>query len=56
MEWFLSGYCRVQDQARTVMVELEQGQWEQDCQYSGCSFADSCPIGRRINKLMQEEA
>lgn len=51
MEWIVSGYCRTQDQARTVLLEREDGQWECDCDFPGCAFAESCPIGRQLKEI-----
>ena len=33
MEWIVSGYCRGQDQARSILLELDGGQWYCDCDY-----------------------
>jgi len=54
MEQLISGYCRHLDQARTVMVEEEDGQWQQDCEYPHCGFSGNCTIGARICQLEQE--
>ncbi len=43
-EAFFSGYCRVLDGARTVLVE----DGETDCDYPDCPYAQSCPIGKQI--------
>ena len=55
-EKIFTGYCRCLDQARTVMVEEENGQWEQDCRYPHCDFSGSCTIAAQIKRLMQEGA
>lgn len=51
MEKSVSGYCRVQDGARIVLVELEQGSLEADCEYEGCAYRAECPIGRQITAM-----
>lgn len=51
MEKSVSGYCRVQDGARIVLVELEQGSIEADCEYEGCAYRAECPIGRQITAM-----
>ena len=53
-EKFISGYCRVQDQARTVTLEWEDGTWYCDCSYPGCVYADSCPIGSQLKEKQEE--
>ena len=55
MEWIISGYCRNQDQARTVLLEQENGEFDWDCEYSACSFAASCTVGKQIQKICMEE-
>lgn len=54
MEWIISGYCRVQDGARTVMAEYEDGQWEFGCEFPGCCYAADCPIGKQLKEKMEE--
>ncbi len=54
MEWILSGYCRNQDQSRTVMVEQEGSQWYYDCDYPDCPYCGDCTIASQI-KAIQEE-
>lgn len=51
MEWFFTGYCRAQDQARTVNVEHEDGLWEIDCNFPDCAYATDCPIGKQIKEV-----
>ena len=53
MEWFFTGYCRCQDQARTVSVEHEDGVWEIDCDYFDCPYAKDCPIGKQITEVQK---
>ena len=53
MEWIVSGYCRVQDQARTVLLEREDGQWECDCDYPDCGFSEVCTVGKQIRKIQE---
>lgn len=54
MEWTFSGYCRSQDQARTVLLEYEQQRWECDCDFPGCAFASSCTIGQQIARTQED--
>lgn len=51
MEWIVSGYCRAQDQARTVLLEKEDGQWECDCDFPDCPHAAGCPIGKELTGI-----
>lgn len=55
MEWIISGYCRAQDQARTVMPEREDGVWEFGCDFPGCAYAGGCPIGKQLKQLQETE-
>lgn len=54
MEWIISGYCRGQDQARSVLLEYDNGQWYCDCDYPDCPYAGNCPVGSEIQKKQQE--
>ena len=54
MEWIISGYCRAQDQARSVMLEKEDGQWDCDCDFPGCPYAAVCPVGRQLAQTQEE--
>ena len=54
MEWIISGYCRTQDQARTVMLEYEDGQWDCACDFPHCTYTDNCPIGKQLKQIMEE--
>lgn len=56
MEWIITGYCRAQDQARTVLLEHEDGQWECDCGYPGCAHAAVCQIGKQLAAIQAEQA
>lgn len=51
MEWIVSGYCRAQDQARTVLLEHEDGQWDCDCDFPDCAFADVCTVGKQLKQI-----
>ena len=55
MEWIISGYCRVQDQARTVMLEFDGTQWDCDCDFPGCPFARDCPLGKQMIETQAEQ-
>ena len=54
MERIVSGYCRTQDQARTLMVEFEDGEWDFGCDFPDCAFASGCPIAKELQALQQE--
>ena len=53
MEKIFTGYCRSQDQARTVMAEAEDGEWDISCDYPDCAYALDCPIGKQIKEVQQ---
>ena len=54
MERVVSGYCRTQDQARTVMAELEDGQWDFACAFPDCAFISECQIAKELKTLKDE--
>jgi len=54
VEKILSGYCRSQDQARTVLAELFDGQWDWNCDYPACAHSISCPIAAQLAALQEE--
>ena len=54
MERIISGYCRTQDQARTIMVEFEDGQWDFACDFPDCAFAANCSLAKEIRELLRE--
>lgn len=54
-EFFLSGYCRTQDQSRMVAVVTEDGTLvEADCCYGSCIYQQNCTIAREIEALLKE--
>ncbi len=55
MEWILSGYCRCQDQARTVILEKDETGWDCDCSYPDCTFAPQCTLGQQILSIQEEQ-
>lgn len=55
MERCLQGYCRNIDAARLVLVEADESGTEIDCSYEVCAYRETCPIGRQITELMQQE-
>ena len=55
MEQIISGYCRVQDQARTVMAEYDDGEWDIACDFPNCSYAKDCPIGKRLAEIINQD-
>lgn len=50
-EWIFSGYCRTQDQARTVMAECDGGDWDISCDFPDCAYANDCPVGKQLAEL-----
>ena len=54
MEQMFNGYCRSQDQARLVLCELDAGEAEIDCNYTGCTYRANCQIGRAITAWLRE--
>lgn len=50
MEEFVSGYCRVLDGARTVLVDLDDRC--ADCCYSDCAYISECPVAAKITALL----
>lgn len=54
METVITGYCRASDQARTLMVEYEDGVWDYGCSFPDCKFAADCPIGNQLSQLTAE--
>ena len=53
MEQVLCGYCRAQDQARTVMAEYDDGMWDISCDFPDCAYAGDCPVGIQLADLTQ---
>lgn len=51
MEEFVSGYCRVLDGARTVLVDLDDRC--ADCAYPDCAYAGECPVAREIAERLK---
>lgn len=49
-EVFVSGYCRVMDEARTVTADPEEG--TADCRYPDCVYASDCPIAKKLRKIL----
>ena len=56
MEKNFSGYCRVSDGPRLVILEqYDDGIWEPDCNYdAGCPYRSECPIGREITEFLEQ--
>ena len=54
MEWILSGYCRTQDQARSVFLEEDEGDWDWGCDFPGCAFSESCTIAKQLRQIQEE--
>lgn len=55
MEKNFSGYCRVSDGPRLVILEQDDdGTWEADCNYdAACPYRSECPIGREITEFLE---
>lgn len=56
MEWIISGYCRAQDQARTVLLERDGGEWDCDCDFPDCAHAASCLVWKQLKEHQEEAA
>ena len=54
MEWILNGYCRTQDQARSVFLEEDEGDWDCGCDFPGCAFSESCTIAKEMRQIQEE--
>ena len=52
MEEIISGYCRAQDQARTVMAEYDAGEGDISCAFPDCNYAKDCPVGKQLAELV----
>lgn len=50
-EFCFSGYCRAQDQARTVLLEWTGDSWEADCDFPDCPFAAACPLAAKMEEV-----
>ena len=54
-EMFFSGYCRSQDQSRTVTVVTVDGIVdEMDCAYDRCIHRMGCPLAEKIGGYLEE--
>ena len=54
-EMFFSGYCRGQDQSRTVTVVTIDGIVdEMDCAYDRCIHRMGCPLAEKICASLEE--
>lgn len=54
MEWYISGFCRAQNQTRTVMVEEDDGDWDVGCDFIRCAHCESCTVCQQIKALQKE--
>lgn len=53
-EYFLSGYCRIQDQSRMVAIVTQDRQLlEADCCFPDCPYAPGCPVAEKIRDLIK---
>ena len=56
-EYFLSGYCRQQDQSRMVTLETEDGRLSDvDCCYGACPYEHECTVAAAIRQRLQPAA
>ena len=54
-EMFFSGYCRGQDQSRTVTVVTVDGCVdEMDCAFDKCIHRLGCPLAEKIGDYLKE--
>jgi len=44
----------MQDQARTVILELDDMLWDADCDFPDCPYAVECPIGKQLSEIQKE--
>lgn len=52
-EFFLSGYCRCQDQSRRVLLELfGENEYEADCLFGSCPHEAECQIAQQIREKL----
>lgn len=54
-EIILSGYCRGIDAARTVLVEIENGELFADCAFGACPHEAACPMAEKIREIMKRD-
>lgn len=54
MERYLSGFCRTQNAARTVLAEEDEGAWDVGCDFPCCAHCDSCTIAKELKQLQEE--
>ena len=50
-EYCFTGYCRVLDQSRMVLVEYYDGETEADCCWPDCPHAPQCTIAEQIENI-----
>lgn len=54
MEYFLSGYCRCLDQSRRVLLEIEDGEADVDCNFGACPYEAECQVAAAIRERLEE--
>ena len=54
MEYFLSGYCRCQDQSRRVLLEIDDGEIDVDCNFGACPYEAECQLAAAIREKVEE--
>lgn len=52
MEEFVTGYCRVLDAARTVLVDLDEHC--ADCSYPDCPYCADCSVSVKISEVLSK--
>ncbi len=54
MEYFLSGYCRCQDQSRRVLLEIDgKDDYEVDCNFGACPYEAECQLAAAIREKLE---
>ena len=54
MEYFLSGYCRCQDQSRRVLLEMEnKEEFDVYCNFGTCPYEADCQIAAEIREKLE---
>lgn len=54
MEYFLSGYCRCQDQSRRVLLEIDgKNDYEVDCNFGACPYEAECQLAAAIREKLE---
>ena len=54
MEYFLSGYCRCQDQSRRVLLEIVDGEIDVGCNFGPCPYGAAGQLAAAIREKVEE--